>query len=185
MDRDLNVSQEAWTSFLWRQNGVAEDAVFCYFTQPQSDQLLQKSQHSNGNPLLKEMVKSSRPESASLRLGSPIGSCLDASPFLPVIPQFKSLSFSTLPEAMTLVTITAPVGDPSSRLRILPCVTVIAITRLRVGRDSGSLFCACSCRFWIYMHRLFVCIFAVMTPVTGHSSEKTKQPWQTKDMIIT
>lgn len=26
--RDLNVSQEAWTSFLWRQYGVAENAVF-------------------------------------------------------------------------------------------------------------------------------------------------------------
>lgn len=33
MGKDLNTSQEVWASLLWRQYGITEDTVFCYFTQ--------------------------------------------------------------------------------------------------------------------------------------------------------
>lgn len=56
---------------------------------------------------------------------------------------------------LTLATLIAPAGDHSSGLWILPCVTLIAITRPRVGRDSVSPFCACNCRFYIYY--IYIC----------------------------
>ena len=87
--------------------------------------MLQKSQHSNVNSLLKEMVKSSRPKSGQFEIRIlPLRkeAVWMLSPFLPVIPQFKSFSFSTLPEATTPrneATVIAPLGDHSSGCELL------------------------------------------------------------------